>query len=173
MRVKCKKFYTKNREVTELGSHCNRLTVGKEYTVLSISIHGKDVHFQFEGDDGDLIMFDADQFEQVSQYIPSNWMLRFETCEDGSHYLDFAPEKWNKARYPSGNGFYEEIIKQNGPLENWRTYPPEMVSEVVKLYLQETEIIYREEEEYQKKQEKDKVSKFTLYDFDAKKKGTS
>ena len=142
MRVRCKKVYTEEGEKTQIGSCSKKLTVGKEYTVLTLVIHGKDGHFQFEGDNGDLIMFDADQFEQVSQHIPSNWELKFKTCEDGLHYLRLAPEKWNKARYPSGNGFYEEIIKENGPLENWRTYPEDMVPEVVKLYLKETEIIY-------------------------------
>lgn len=170
MRVRCKKLYIKNGEITEIGSRDERLTVGKEYVVLAVYIQGEEVEFQFEGDDGNLIIFDADQFEQISNHVPSNWELEFETCADGAHYLCLSPKKWNKARYPSGNGFYEEIIKENGPLENWRTYPPEMTSEVVKLYLQETEIIYREEEEYQKKQEKNKASKFTLFDFDSKKK---
>lgn len=165
MKVKCKKIYTEEGEKTQIGSRSKRLTVGKEYIVLTIYIHGEEVDFQFEGDDGDLIMFNAEQFELTSQHIPSNWEVKFKTYEDGTHYLGFAPEKWNKARYPSDNGFYEEIIMQNGPLENWRTYPDEMVPDVVKLYLQETEIIYREEKEYEEKKISEKPNQFTLYNF--------
>jgi hypothetical protein len=168
MKVRCKKVYTEQGEMSEIGSRSERLTVGKEYIVLTIYAYGKEMDFQFEGDDGDLIMFDAEQFEQTSQHIPSNWELEFKTYEDGTHYLSLAPEAWNKARYPSGNGFYEEIIEKNGPLENWRGDPSEQIPEVVKLYLQETEIIYSEEERYGKEMGKDaivKQDKFTLYNF--------
>jgi hypothetical protein len=152
MKVKCKKIYEGNHEITKTGGHDQHLTVGKEYIVLTVYMQDKKAYFQFEGDDGDLIMFHASQFDVVSNYVPSNWEITCERCDDETYYMSLAPKKWNEAKYPSGNGFYEEIVEVEGPLENWRSDPELFPPEVVKLYLQETEVIYREEKEYQRKQ---------------------
>ena len=81
--------------------------------------------------------------------------LYLKPAEDSdSYYLILAPLKWDEALFNIGasneQGFYEEIYNVNSPLEGWRNYPPEQVPEVVKLYFQEKDIIYKEEEAYEK-----------------------
>lgn len=156
MKVKCKKTKSDSGEIlTSPGETDEILTVGKEYIVLSLSMsntHG--LLFQIETDDGELMMPDANIFELLSTYIPSNWEIKFKVYKDGSCYLSLAPKKWEEALFNIGTseeqGFYEEIEFVNSPLENWRNYPPEQIPEVVKLYFQEKDIIYKEEEAYEK-----------------------
>lgn len=156
MKVRCKEITTNSGDSqTILGATNNNSTVGKEYIVLSASmnnIHG--LIFQIESDEGELIMPDANRFELLSSYIPSNWEIKFKVYKDGSCYLNLAPKKWEVALFnvgtPNEQGFYEEIEYVHSPLENWRNYPKDQIPEVVKLYFQEKDIIYQEEEAYEK-----------------------
>ncbi len=101
--------------------------------------------YHLEPDFGGLAMFDADQFEVVSNYMPSNWEAIVKVNEDDSYYFKLSPRNWNNAPF----SFYEEITEVSWPLSEWRQY--DKVPEVVSLYFQERDLIYREEEECEKR----------------------
>ena len=146
------------KKTQELGASNGILTVGKIYIVLSVSMSKRGLRLRIECDEGELRIPDANRFELLSNYIPSNWEIKFETEDSNSYYLKLAPSKWEEALFnigaPNEQGFYEEIENVNTPplegLEGWRKYPPDQISEVVKLYFQEKDIIYKEEEAYER-----------------------
>ena len=146
MRVKCTQIFTNRPNRTNRGNKTEHLSVGTEYLVLCIYFSNNGVlDYQIEGDAGDLIIFEADQFEVLSRHIPSNWEItikntKVENSNDSTYYLKLAPRRWNNASI----SFYEEITDVSGPLENWRHWPG--IPEVVKLYLQEKDIIRDEED---------------------------
>jgi len=157
MKIKCTNLTLDSKKVFYTGASNGSLTVGKEYLVLTFFIKSNFAGFRIECDDGELIIPDADQFEVLSRYIPSNWEAKVYTfaSEEGSSYsLTLAPQKWNEAMFnigtPKEQGFYEEIVLVDGPLEDWRKYPKDQLPQVVKLYFQEKDIIYSEEEAYEK-----------------------
>ncbi len=156
MKIKCKEISELGKKITTIGAKNRNLTVGKEYIVLVLYIKKGFIEFQIENDEGDIIICSGDQFEILSNYIPSNWEIKCSECQDGSYYLDLAPVAWNNAIFDGEtpesykSNFYEAIIEEAGPLENWRSYPQNQIPDVVKVYLREAEIIYREEEAYEK-----------------------
>lgn len=155
MKIKCTNINLNGENVTLLGASNGKLTVGKEYIALVVYTDKTDyIRFQIECDDGELRIPAGRQFEIISSYIPSNWEITFKTYTDGSCYLDLAPVIWNKSRFSIGtaqeHGFYEAIVEVDTPLEGWRKYPITQIPEVVKLYFQEKDIIYKEEAAYEK-----------------------
>jgi hypothetical protein len=157
MKLKCTNIILDVKETEVLGATNGSLTVGKEYIVLSFLIKDKFAGFQIECDEGELIIADASQFKVLSTYIPSSWESKFHTYkykEEVLYNMNLCPREWNKALYNIGTikeqGFYEEIVEVDTPLEGWRNYPPEQIPEVVKLYFQEKDIIYQEEAAYEK-----------------------
>jgi len=89
-------------------------------------------------------MFNADQFDMISSYVPTNWEAIVKVNEDGSYYFKLSPKNWNQATF----SFYEEIIEVSWPLYEWRKY--EKIPEVVSLYFRERDLIFKEELEYEK-----------------------
>ncbi len=155
MKIKCTNIILDGKKIEDLGISNGRLTVGKEYIVLVVYTDKTNyIRFQIECDDGELRIPVGRQFEMLSSYIPSNWEITFKTYTDSSCYLDLAPGVWNKALFNIGTtkeqGFYESIVEVDTPLEGWRKYPSDQIPEVVKLYFQEKDIIYKEEEAYEK-----------------------
>jgi len=145
MKVKCKKIIAERPNRKDLGEKTDDLTVNKEYIVLSVSlIMNSLIYYRIETDIGDLVLFEADQFDVTSSYIPSSWEIKVELNSDESYYLNLAPEKWNHAPF----SFYEEITEVSWPLYQWRDL--DEIPEVVSLYFQERDLIYREQEEYDK-----------------------
>ena len=160
MKIKCTNIILNGNKTSVLGASNGGLTVGKKYIVLVIYIEKDGIGFQIECDDGELTIPDGDQFEILSSYIPSCWEITFKTKEENSYfYVKLAPKKWNQARFEGETAesykpnFYEAIVDVNTPLEGlegWRNYPSDQIPEVVKLYFQEKDIIYKEEEAYGK-----------------------
>ena len=149
VKIKCKKIFPdssnmKNNEKKTDGY----LTIGKEYIVLGVLVfYNLLIKFHIETECGDPAIFSADMFDVMSNYIPSSWELEIKCETGGSCYLNLYPKKWNK--YP--HGFYEEITNVSWPLSDWLRY--EKIPEVVSLYFQERDLIYREESEYEKRRE--------------------
>jgi len=151
MRVKCKKIFTNRPNRKERGNKTEHLEIDKEYIVLStIMVSDSILYLQLESDAGDLIMFEADQFDILTTYIPSNWGVLIKPLAqenlNTTYYLALSPNNWNNTTYD----FLDEILDISGPLESHRDDYP--ISEVMKLYFQEKDLIYREEEEYSLKQ---------------------
>jgi len=149
MRVKCTKILNSNKEL-DLELEDQYLKVGNEYIVLVVYFTKDGVSYQIESEhDKEPFIPDADQFEILSNYIPSNWEIQVKNYEDGTYYLKLAPKAWNEADFD----FWEDITNISGPFDKYRysPYMPNHVPREVTLFLQERDIIYREEEEYQKK----------------------
>lgn len=146
MRIKCKKILDDDFPREDRGNKSGGLTVNKWYIVLSVYFNKYGLYYQIEDDDGGLVMFKADQFEIFSSYIPSSWETVVRTYSDGTHCLDLSPRNWNQTSLD----FYEKISEVSWPLHEWRQF--EKIPEVVSLYFQERDLIYREEEEYEKRQ---------------------
>jgi len=144
MKVRCKRIFSVRPSKIDLGNQTEDLTVGKEYVVLSVYM-GSYISYRIETDCGDLIILEADQFEMISRYIPSNWEIIVNSEPGKPYYLRLSPRNWNNAPFD----FYEEITEVSWPLHEWRQY--EKIPEVVSLYFQERDLIYREEEEYEKR----------------------
>jgi len=146
VKIKCKKILSVGPNRKDMGAKTEDLTIGKEYIVLGVlASYGSLINFHIETDCGDLVIFDADMFDVISNYIPSSWVLDMKCETGGSCYLNLYPKKWNE--YP--HGFYEEITDVSWPLHEWLQY--ERMPEVVSLYFQERDLIYREESEYEKR----------------------
>jgi len=152
MRIKCLRILSL-LDKSDQGAKTNYLTVGKEYIVLVIYFKGKNLSFQIEDDSGDITIFEADQFEITSNYIPTNWEINFDVFPSGAYYLELSPKSWNEyyKRYEDyPDSFYEKIIEVETPLESWRGHPG--APEIVEVYFQAKDLIYREEKEYSLKQ---------------------
>jgi len=150
MRVRCTQILTNRPVRTDQGDQTEDLTIGKEYVVLCIYFRNSGILlYQIESDAGELIIFEADQFEILSSHIPSNWDIHIEIDSnevgDSSYYMKLAPTNWREALFD----FYEEIIESSTPLEEWRADPH--MTKVMQLYFQEKDIIYQEEMDIKRK----------------------
>lgn len=132
MKVRCKKFLSEDRERKELDSRIG-LTKGKEYIVLGISFSGHDRRIYMLDDDEDQLpgYLDIRQFDIVSNYVPSSWVV---TYSENFDVLDFYPKSWVEAE-----NFWDRFIDDNDP-------------EMIALFEKEKELIYREEAEHELKQ---------------------
>ena len=150
MKIRCKK--TDDDRILGSNEIIRVLTAGKEYVVLCMTISKDGVRLRIETDNGVLRMFPAAWFEMLTNYIPSNWEARSipKIQNDESYFIRFAPKKWNDVVYEDGSGFFDQIVDGPDPLEEYRDHPEWGTSSIVELYLQERDIIYREEEEYWK-----------------------
>jgi len=150
MRIKCKKILIDNPESNPPLKQTDWLTVGKEYVVLTVYKSRNEISYHIESDYNDEpVIVDAEQFQVLTNYIPSNWEIKVKDYENGTYYLKLAPRAWNEADFD----FWEDITNISGPFDKYRysPYMPNHVPREVTLFLQERDIIYREEEEYQKK----------------------
>jgi len=155
MRVRCTQLLTIRPARTDRGNQTEHLTVGQEYVVLCISFASDGVLlYQIESDAGNLILFEADQFEILSSHIPSNWEIdiKINSAESGDnrYYMDLSPRNWNNAQFD----FYEEIIESSDPLEEWREDPH--MPKVMQVYFQGKDIIYQEEMDIKRNNEEEK-----------------
>ncbi len=128
MKVLCKKIFNSTTG-EDMGSEDGWRKVGKEYTVLSMSyVKHEGIYISFQTENhGDPSLFHLRGFEFVSDYIPSSWVTGVEEFE-GSTYVSMLPESW---KYSS---FFDDV-------ENEEPH-------AMKLFKEEAEKIYREEEEY-------------------------
>lgn len=121
MKVRCIK--SMNEQTGESVDDSSWLTTGKEYRVLSIHMqHGLPLKFQIIGDDEITPAYHvADQFEIVSNFIPSTWVVDFEP----ESYFKLSPKEWCKP------GFWEDYF--------------DGISEAVTLFHSENEKLIQEE----------------------------
>ena len=104
MKVKCIKII--NSMTGESETINNWLTIGKTYTVLTMSFGimtsvEKILYLSCQSDDNlTPILFNADQFVTVDDKIPSNWAVLL----DESGNLNMAPRKWLRP------GFWEDYF---------------------------------------------------------------
>ncbi|HRA42148.1 MAG TPA: hypothetical protein PLV31_00475, partial [Gammaproteobacteria bacterium] len=75
--------------------------------------------------------FDIRQFDIVSNYVPSNWVVEYNESFDN---ISFYPRSWIEAE-----NFWDRFIDDDDP-------------EMIALFEKEKELIYREEAEYELKQ---------------------
>lgn len=137
MKVRCKKFLSSDREKRELEEK-QGLTKGKEYIVLGISFNKHDRYIYMNDDDEDQLpgYFDIRQFDIVSDYIPSNWVIEYDEKFDS---LGFYPKSWiNEQNLSTESGFWEKFVDGD--------------HDMIALFEKEKELIYREEAEYELKQ---------------------
>lgn len=75
MKVKCNKII--NEHTQEEQQNSPWLTVGKEYVVLAIEIYTNRTYFLMVDDSDNKApgLHDAKQFEVVTHYVPSNWII--------------------------------------------------------------------------------------------------
>ncbi|MBP9763791.1 MAG: hypothetical protein KBD03_00555 [Gammaproteobacteria bacterium] len=132
MKVRCKKFLSEDRERKELDSRMG-LTKEKEYIVLGISFSEHNRRIYMHDDDEDELpgYFDIRQFDIVSNYVPSNWVVEYNENFDN---ISFYPRSWIEAE-----NFWDRFIDDDDP-------------EMIALFEKEKELIYREEAEYGLKQ---------------------
>jgi hypothetical protein len=155
MKVKCNKIFINNTDGSELYSQDEWLTIGKEYIVLCLYFsHDGALEYQIEGDNGFLGIFEAEYFDVLSRYIPSNWEIVTKIFPSGHYYLKLSPSLWNKEFEENNLDFYEDITEIESPLESYRDYPENERPEIMSLYFQEKDIIFREEEAHRLKQGK-------------------
>jgi len=98
MKIKCIKIY--NEQTKKYQDMSSWLTVGKEYIVLEILIcPEKEVSYRLVGDNKNQMpaMYDARQFEIISNAIPSNWIVK----QLSSGRFIFSPAAWREP------GFWE------------------------------------------------------------------
>jgi len=94
MKVKCTKLIDEQSE--EVIKNSSWLTVSKEYHVLSINIqYGSSVKFQVISDNGTPAFHNANQFKIVSDLIPDNWVVDF----DSDGFLKFEPKEWKASEF--------------------------------------------------------------------------
>ncbi len=133
MKVKYKKFLIEGENETELDS-IGEITKEKEYIVLGISFSKRDRDIYIHYDEDQLPgYFDIRQFDIVSNYVPSNWIVRYRENFDN---ISFYPKSWVEAE-----NFWDRFIDDNDP-------------EMIALFEKEKKLIYREEAEHELKQRK-------------------
>ncbi len=123
MKVKCVIVY--NSDSTEEDYSNYWLSIGKEYVVLAIEIYpGKDILYRLVGNNENKrpALYDASQFEVVSDKIPSNWTIHQLKCG----LLDLSPKAWLT------EGFWENFY--------------DLEPEALETYKREARIIYEEED---------------------------
>ena len=98
MKVRCIKLI--DEQTGKVLESSSWLTVDKEYRVLSIYMQDTlPIKFQIIGNDWATPAYhNANQFEIITTFIPSDWIVDFET---GS-YFKIAPKEWCKP------GFWED-----------------------------------------------------------------
>lgn len=122
MRVRCTKL-TNDDGIFLEGS--DWLTNGKEYIVLGIVVNEGKIELYLEPSEEELAgYFSIEGFEILSNHIPSNWIITFES---GFKFISLYPKKWKE----EPKGFWEGYTDGD----------PEMI----KLYQQERDLIYSEE----------------------------
>ena len=100
MKVKCIKLV--DEQTGESLESSSWLSVGKVYHVLSMNMEdGLPIKFQLIGNDGQTPAYhDANQFEIVTNNIPTGWVIDFMSQ---SHFR-LSPKAWSKP------GFWEEYF---------------------------------------------------------------
>jgi len=124
IKVKCKKFLSPFGDGEELEI-CSFLTKGKVYILLGMSFCHHRLFF-IEDDEGQMIGVDIRQFDILSDYLPSRWMVENKAAQN---YLSFFPKSWVAAE-----NFWDRLQDDNDP-------------EMVELYRMERDLIYQEEPE--------------------------
>lgn len=122
MKVKCVNIY--DEFLKEFVSTNYSLTIGKDYLVIAMYINPKeDVYYRLldNDPDGRSALFDASQFNVVSDVIPPNWRV----TQNKTGTITFSPLAW---KVP---GFWEKFYE----------YDPE----AKKIYEKELKIIIDEE----------------------------
>lgn len=105
------------------------LTIDKEYVVLSLSIRKKAKTIYLISDDGEPGYFDLRQFEIISNYLPSNWIVEYREDFD---VLELLPESWVK----------DETF--------WDKFIDEKSQNAIELFEKEKKLIYEEEFKFQR-----------------------
>ncbi len=128
MKVLCKKIFS---SVTgeDLRNESPWLKVGKEYIVLMMSYSkNNSIYISFETENySSTARFHLKGFEFLSHYIPSSWITKVKEF-NGEKYINMIPASWN---YES---FFDDFEDEE--------------PHAMKLFKEEAEKIYREEEEY-------------------------
>ncbi len=75
-------------------------TIGRVYTVLSISIDQEGVRFRVVGDEKTPALLRREMFEVVDGSIPGSWIV----YSPGSGFLELAPEPWTRV------GFWDQFF---------------------------------------------------------------
>lgn len=79
------------------------LKIGNVYHVLEITLAEKMLEFRLIGeDDATPALHRANQFELVSNYIPSSWVIEFTP----NHFFSLTPASWTKV------GFWEDYFNR-------------------------------------------------------------
>ena len=125
MKVKCKKFLSPFGDGMELESS-GFLTIGREYIVLAIDINKRNVCKVYIEDDSKELpgYFDIRQFDVVSNYIPSRWVIEY---REEFNSLAFYPKSWVEHE-----DFWDRFIDDHDP-------------EMIALFEKERDLIYEEE----------------------------
>lgn len=102
MRVKCLRIL--DEESGEIIKSSTWLSLGRSYLVLSVYKQDSGpLKFQLIGDDGITPAYhNANQFEVVSDYIPSSWCI---SSVPGSHF-ELSPRPWG------GIGFGKTTLRR-------------------------------------------------------------
>jgi len=124
MKVKCKHIYNEIKKEYQLTS--SALTVGKEYLVIEIYISSEmKIRYRLPCDQNNQpALFDASQFEIVSERIPSTWIVRGKGAL-GNTGIVFGPKVLQEP------GLWERIFDQD--------------EEALKIYRREGGILMAEE----------------------------
>lgn len=122
MKVKCLKIISATTH-EDLGKDSPWLTIGKEYTVLSIAVTPRGgISIYFQSDDRNEPIFSTLLgFEVTSNYLPSNWSVKFN--KHNEYYM--MPASW---MYDS---FLEDLEDQE--------------EKAMQLFEAEARVIYEEE----------------------------
>jgi hypothetical protein len=109
MKVRCVKFLDATGMTTERSAW---LTLGKIYHVLEIFINQHSIRFRLISDSGTPALLHFSQFELISNFIPSCWVVNFR----GERFLEIAPNAWAQDdfwnRYFDGEQNAREIFKK-------------------------------------------------------------
>ena len=95
MKVKCKSIFNEHTKQYENVSHW--LTMGKEYTVLSILVYDNRILYGLIDDGSNLFpgAHEAFQFEVVSHKIPTNWKINPGTLA----LFTLGPQAWEEDEF--------------------------------------------------------------------------
>jgi hypothetical protein len=102
MRVRCIKIIDIETGREEIRTRNGWITIGKEYTVLSLDVHPvRGIYYRLIADDGGTAGLEsAAQFLATSMKLPSNWQAKV----DGDGHLELAPLSWLRP------GFWEKYL---------------------------------------------------------------
>lgn len=127
MKIICRKIFS-HATGEDLGLKTHALKVGNEYIVLTMSYSKHNgIYIAIETENHSTAKFHLKGFEFLSDYIPSSWVTDVEEY-NGIKYINMIPASWN---YES---FFDDFEDEE--------------PHAMKLFKEESEKIYREEEEY-------------------------